>query len=357
MGADENPRSARAPGDREGRLQQIDVLKGLAVLSVVATHSLTAAKLVDSWAVLHIWQAVPLFVVILAANASMSFDRRRAEGAGRLFTVDYIVSRAVRILAPFALIWLLAWIVGRDKAALQFGAESWLLQLPYPGPGNYYVPLVVVLLLLAPLLYVSYRKSRWLTLGALIALDLVFELLAARIPLFESHPFVYSVAFPRYLAAFALGFLVADSRLRWRVRATVLGAGMLASLAYLYVGNSGSWSPPFVPAWRTQNVLAAFYPAALAALGMRLLPQRSTRAPLVGLAWVGRASYHVYLVQMLYFMLVPRSRTALMIVVNVVLCAFAGLGFYFFERWLGARRASRGSGETAPAGSSETLGA
>ena len=335
--------------DGNQRLQQIDVLKGLAVLSVVLTHSVSAAVLVRSWAVLHIWQAVPLFVVVLGANASMSFDRRLQRGAPRLFTREYVTTRALRILGPFALVWLLALIVGHDRSALQFGWESMLLQLPYPGRGNYYVPLVVALLLLAPLVYAAYRKRPWLTIVVLIALDLAFELVAARIPVFESHPFVYSVVFPRYLAAFVLGFFVVDSRVSWRQRGTVLGLGAVASLTYLFLANAGLWSPPFVPAWRTQNLLAAFYPASLAAVGIRYLPAQSQRASLTGMAWVGRASYHVYLIQMLYFMLVPRSHTVLMIVVNVVMCALAGLGFYFSESWITTLRR-----RTAPITDSKT---
>ncbi len=231
MATSEIPSSSPSPSDPTGRLQQIDVLKGVAVLSVVATHSLSAAELVDSWAVLHIWQAVPLFIVILGANASMSFDRRVAAGAPRVFTREYLLSRMIRILAPFALIWALAWIVGRDKGRLLFGIESWVLQLPYPGRGNYFVPLVVALLLLAPLFYKAYRRWPWLTLVGLFAVDVAFELAAAGVVTFETRPFLYSVAFPRYLAAFALGFFIVDFRLSWRLRGTVLGAGTAGSLA------------------------------------------------------------------------------------------------------------------------------
>ena len=321
----------REPTVKRGRIQQIDILKGLAALAVVATHTLTAARLVDTWSVLHIWQAVPIFVVILGANASLSFSRRAEQNLGSLFSRDYLARRAGRILVPFILVWVLAWIVGRDRGGLQFGPESALLQLPYPGPGNYYVPLVVVLLLLAPLLYVGFRKSPWVTLGALLLVDVAFELFAAGVPLFETHPFVYSVAFPRYLGVFALGFFIVDERVAPRVRATVLGAGTLLSLTYLVVANKGLWAPPFVPTWRTQNVLAAFYPATLVALGIRYLPSSGTGIPTRTLVWAGRASYHIFLMQMLYFMLVPQFHGTLMVVVNIVMCLFAGLGFYEVE--------------------------
>jgi peptidoglycan/LPS O-acetylase OafA/YrhL len=313
------------------RIQQIDVLKGLAAIAVVATHTLSASRLIDTWSVFHIWQAVPLFVAILGVNAALSFSRKANGDLKSLLTREYLLRRASRILFPFTLVWVLAWIVGRDRGGLQFGPESILLQLPYPGPGNYYVPLVVVLLLLAPFLYVGFRKRPWVALALLLLADLAFELVAARVSLFVTHPFVYSVAFPRYLGVFALGFFIVDDRVSARARAIFLGLGTLASLTYLVVGNAGLWAPPFVSTWRTQNVLAAFYPATIAALGIRFLPSSGCGVVTKALTWTGRASYHIFLMQMLYFMLVPQFHGALMIVVNVVMCVLAGLGFYEVE--------------------------
>ncbi len=330
----EPSRTLAANADVGYRLQQIDVLKGLAVLAVVATHSLSASQLVNSWAVLHIWQAVPLFVVMLGVTAAMSFERRHRAGAAHFFTRGYLTSRALRLLLPFALVWVLSVIVAYDKRDFRFDALSFLLRMPYPGRGNYFVPVVVVLLLIAPAVYVAYRKAPWVTLAGLIGLNLVFELAAAHVALFDRRAFVYSAAFPRYLAAFALGFFIVDVRVNKGVRWAVLGVGAALSVFYLYVGNSGLWAPPFLPDWRTQNVLAVFYPALLAAIGIRYLPQRSDNPLLVGTAWIGRASYHVFLMQMLFFTLVPGSRTWLMLIVNVVICAFAGLGFYFAELWV-----------------------
>lgn len=322
------------------RVVQIDMLKGLATLAVVVTHTYAAAALVDNWAVFHVWQAVPIFLVILGVTSSMSFQRSANHDLRRLLDSRYLIRRGVRILAPFAFVWILAAIAGRARGSFSVGLQSALLRLPYGGPGNYFVPLVVAFLLLAPIAYVAYRRWPIATLVAAFALDLAFELAAPHIGLFARVPFLYSIAFPRYLAAFALGLFLADSRPSPRVRWGVLGVGAAASLVYLAIGNLGLWSPPFVPDWRTQNLLAVFYPALLVALGIRWLPSTSRRALPDALARVGRASYHIFLMQMLYFTLLGRGQSRLL-TVNLVLTIFLGLGFLESEEWVRARWAQR----------------
>ena len=310
------------------RLHQIDVLKGLAALSVVVTHSLSVEELIGSWAVFHVWQAVPVFIVLTAVNASISFGRQRARGAAHLFTATYVRRRGSRILIPFAVAWLFALLIGMRGGDLRFGPETLLLQLPHPGPGNYYVSLALALTAIAPLVYVGYRRRPGLTLGALFAIDIAFELLAAQTSAFITHPFLYSVAFPRYLAVFGLGFFIVDERVSNRLKWTVLVAGSAFSVVYLLLGNSGAWAPPFLATWRTQNVLAAFYPALLVALGSRYIAASSNNWLYRGLTLIGRASYHVFLAQMVYFMVVPQSKSETL-VLNLVVCTLLGVGFYY----------------------------
>lgn len=315
------------------KLGQIDILKGLAALAVVATHSYKADELVSTWAVLHIWQAVPVFIIILGVTSALSFSRRA--GVARL-SPDYIRRRAVRILGPFIIVWLLAALIGRARGQLNLGLETLALKLPYGGPGNYFVPVVVILLLLAPVMYTAYRRAPVLTLCAAFAVDLTFELGAGAISLFTEQPYLHSIVALRYLAAFTLGFFLVDERVRPRVKWSVLAVGAMGSLAYLVVGNLGLANPPFVTAWGTQNVLAVFYPALLVAGGLAVLPKNPHGVVFEGLAAIGTASYHIFLMQMIFFLLVGQGNSKL-VVVSLVVCTFMGVGFYVADQALGRR--------------------
>lgn len=310
------------------RLGQIDILKGLAAIAVVATHSYTAEQLVKGWTVFHIWQAVPVFIVVLGLTSSLSFGRRASDSASGL--PAYVRRRAVRILGPFTLAWILAAFIGRHAGRMNVGLETLALRLPYGGPGNYFVPVVIVLLLIAPFFYAWYRRAPTATVVGAFALDLLFEIWAGSMLLFSQHPYVYSIVFARYLAAFALGFFIADGRITDGKKWLVLGVGAVASVSYLAFGNVGLVDTPFVEAWRTQNVLAVFYPALLVMIGLQLLPREPSGWLAVALASVGKASYHIFLMQMLFFVLVGQGKSGLLIV-SIVFCVFSGIGFLATE--------------------------
>jgi len=86
-------------------LLQIDMMKGLAIVSVIVIHSvLNNQVLTYSLAGLYIWQAVPVFIVILGLNASMSFRRKGYTSLRDLYSKSYVINRFERIVFPTLLI-------------------------------------------------------------------------------------------------------------------------------------------------------------------------------------------------------------------------------------------------------------
>src|SRR3954470_10816728 len=93
-------------------LAQIDLLKGLAVLSVIALHGVTAEELHDAWAPFTIGQAVPVFLVVMGMNAASSFRDRGGAPLRELFSPAYFAGRFDRLVVPFAVVWLGSLVVG-----------------------------------------------------------------------------------------------------------------------------------------------------------------------------------------------------------------------------------------------------
>jgi peptidoglycan/LPS O-acetylase OafA/YrhL len=292
--------------DGRPHLAQIDLLKGVAMLGVIALHALTSDELHDAWGPLHFGQAVPIFLVLMALNAAGSL-RRRGPGAslGGLLTRDYLAGRARRLLVPFAVVWVAALVLGAIEDDLDFGPTTFVGVLPLTGPGNYFVTIAFEFVLVFPLVYWAFRRAPVATIAACFALDAAFELIAPHV--FEgAYPFAYDAAILRYLGQIALGLWIAehtgltDRRNRWVL---VLAAG---SLAYLVAERES----PAAFDWlrqdfgTTTNFLAAPYAAALVLLGLRLLPERAGSPPVRALAAIGRASWHIFLVQIVWFALV-----------------------------------------------------
>jgi peptidoglycan/LPS O-acetylase OafA/YrhL len=285
------------------RLAQIDLLKGFAVLGVIALHALDQEELRDSWQGLHYGQAVAIFLLLMALNASSSLRARAGGPLRALFTRSYFAGRAERLLAPFALVWLASVAFGMAEDELDFGPTTLVGALPLPGPGNYFITIAFEFVLVFPLLLWAFRRAPRATIAGCFAIAAAFELVAPHV-FSGPYPYPYDAAIVRYFGQVALGLWIAehmsigDRGNRW-----ILAAAPL-SIAYLVVQHEH----PETFDWlrndfgTTTNFLAAFHTALLVLLGLRFLPRRETFAPVRVLAAIGRASWHIFLVQIVWFM-------------------------------------------------------
>jgi len=304
----EHAPAARSPSPRLG---QVDLLKGLAIVCVLVQHCLTMPMLDQSWYLLHIGQAVPLFMVLMGYNA-----RRSAQAAKRpapLYSGTYFRKYFRRILYPFGFIlagnlafaWLDSLVYGR--AAPQLDYSLFLGRLPAEGVGNYFVPVLFQFILVFPLLNRWCDKHLPSFVWGCLALDVAFELLCRDLPLRQpTAAFLYTGCLLRYLFAVALGVWLANARPDGRLTAGEW-AGVAVSFGFLlaWYATSGSWYP-FNPLGGGISCLIAGYPLGLAALGLRLLPVTPRRPAGRLIAAFGQNSYHIYLVQMLYFISIYR---------------------------------------------------
>src|SRR3712207_5239766 len=133
--------------------QQIDVINGFAIISVIILHSINEKELLNTYSILHIWQAVPLFMVIMCLNAGMSVANKRPQ-LSELYTNTYFKKKFDRIVVPFLVIFILSivlgyvwyWLTGQYK--IEFRKSNLMGVLPVSGPGNYFITLTFQSILL-----------------------------------------------------------------------------------------------------------------------------------------------------------------------------------------------------------------
>lgn len=290
------------------RSAQIDLIKGAAILSVIALHTLSGSELRAGWSALHIGQAVPVFFVLMGMNAAASLNRRPGSTLRSLYSHGYASGRVERLFVPFAVVWLVSLLLGAAFGGLHFGPLMLTGIFPLAGPGNYFVTIAFEFALVFPALFWMFERAPRATVAGCLLLDMAFELAAPHVHyLAGPAPYGYDASIFRYLGQIALGVWIASAAgrgNRWIVCLAPL------SVAYLVVQHQR-------PGWfswlrddfgTTTNVLSAFYAAALVLAGLRFLPSRVVRAPAAGLVEVGRASWHIFLVQIVWFFLVtPRG--------------------------------------------------
>lgn len=295
----------------------IDAAKGIAILAVILLHGLPREALFESLAWFHVWQAVPVFAVLMGMTGHMTRIRPLSAYLGR---------RLLRLGPPILVVWLVSMVISLARGTFAFGPLLLAGVFPASGPGNYYVTLLMQYVLVLPLLKPSYARFPRSTLIGAALLSVGFEFVAGAMgPAID--PYIYSSCVLRYLFAIVLGMWIADGRTI--TVPAVIGVGYMAAF------TTGFRIPWFVDSWQPQNVAAFGYSAALTRW---LTHWPAVDIPL--LRGFGRASLHVFLVQMLWFgQAAPLLGLplAVSVVSALVVCLGAGYAFWAIEQRVSSR--------------------
>jgi len=296
------------------RILQIDLLKALAITAVLIQH--TALGFEPNDAVLRavfdlsLYQGVPVFLVVLGLNAGLSFTRRGCKSLKEALSQAYLFRRFFRILCPFFMAFLLALFVGAifflktGMDIIYIGPFTLIGFLPILGPGNFYVSIVLQSIVALPFLYVAYKKRPLVTIGSCFAISAIVTLVTVfQYPnqaAYAASDYYFSFAYVcilAYLATIALGIWLSDHFNERLERNHLVMLGAAVSACYIVIALSAN----VLNRLPVLEALTSFYPLLLVLLGIRYLPDRVTHGFVGRLAFLGRASYHIFLVQIIFF--------------------------------------------------------
>lgn len=322
----------------------IDILKGLAIISVILIHSWDKSFLLQIGAPYHIWQAVPIFIILAAYNNINSYNKHNK--------ITFIIRRFNRLVWPYSATivveTLYIFFINSCMFLDVFAKVGHLINITnnltyldvvkmysYPnlflffvtggdGPGSYFVPVMVQLILTLPLLCLLYRRNIALMVVVAFLLNIVFEVYAF-VSDMPNH--IYRLLYIRYLFAAALGIWLTigiDRRL--------LAVGSIISAIYITSVNYFGVVPPVQPDWGSQNAPSFMLPLLIVIIGLYILPKTVGNIITSIFVTIGKASYHIYLVQMVYFWSMLGhiiNKMQLGFVINIIICILIGLMFYY----------------------------
>ena len=135
----------------------------------------------------------------------------------------------------------------------------------------------------------------------------------------------------------------ANSRLKFLLRSGIVILVSGSGLLYIISTEYFHLTLPFIfPAWGSQHSPAYFYTLNGIIAGMYFLPANSTNVGFKFLVTVGKASFHIFLIQMVYFWLynhLPRLplhlffSSSLQVAVDIFICISVGLVFSEMDGW------------------------
>ncbi|MGP0101727.1 MAG: acyltransferase family protein [Solirubrobacteraceae bacterium] len=319
-------------GAAKPRLSAIDIIKGLAIVSVICLHTLSTNTLYAIAALFHIWQAVPVFIFLMGRNAASSLERRGSRSVRELYSRQYLASRIDRIYVPFLVAFAASVLLtvlthtAHDHARTIAGGLL-VGMLPIAGPGNYFITLVFQFALVFPLVFRGLQRWPVATLLLCLAINVTFDLYARRIGVIRDHPYIYEVCLAQYVLLVALGGLLARIPARRLLTARWLWVGALVGAAYLGLNSIDNSNGLFGGSnWAFASV---FYTVFIVVLGMGSLPSREHGWLSKGLVELGRASYHVFLVQIIWFGLAVWTPGSVPVLLgNLAVTLAAGVVFF-----------------------------
>lgn len=312
-----------------GYNRNIDILKGIAIFFVIVIHSFTNDDLLLAGAPFYIQQAVPVFLILTGYNHTMSYERKGGQTLAQLYRPMLFVKKLKRVLCPALTAYvfqiIIAPLIGREP-------NVFFYLIGRGGYGGYFISIMIQVLFILPLLYFFSKKNPHLMLFLSLAFNLLFELAADTLGL---PGFIYRLLFFRYLSAIALGiwyFYVRENTCAIRL----IKYGALISIPYLIMVHYFDYEVPFYnfnTAWKGQDPLTFFYPLLLTHVGLNDLSKIKWHWLSEGLMILGKGSYHIFIVQMVYFWIFSDLETSFLpfFPVNLLVCIALGLSFYRVE--------------------------
>lgn len=278
--------------------------------------------------------AVPIFMLISGYNFAASGLRKADGRIVKMYQPDLLLPRIVRFTSPFLIIYTLEVslkvIQGEEYSVLDIFED--FLEGGY-GPGSYYYPLMLQMLVVFPLIFLMVKRlGKW---GVVLAayFNFIYEIWLHTA---DMELETYRLLIFRYTFLLALGcylfFYLQD-----KIRFWVLGSMLCVGIGYLYEIYYADYEPQLFTYWTRTSMMTAFYIFPLIYLAFRYgMKLRIPGALGKAAERIGQASYHIFLVQMVYYHFNLCDLTEplpgnLELLVHIAVCLSTGYLFYMGE--------------------------
>ena len=302
---------------------QIDFLKALMIFLVIFDHYVYWDVKSEIGATLWERISIPVFLVVMGLNMGLSFKGQGATTLKQLYSWSYFKKKILRYIVPFLILYAASTFIGLFMYYFDFVAmydnqyypehgiiNLFTLILPFWGPGNWFIPVLMQSILVVPLLYWGFTKKPVITLVLTFVVEIVLQIivffLIGDITSYEEGHYlsVFMTSILFYLSAVGLGMWFSmdhDLQSKHNFFMWFLYPINLAYLvAYQFFGFSFRFDG--TPLLRGDYHFLVFsYSAFIVLLALKFLPHTSTRKISKTISLIGKSTYHILLTQILGF--------------------------------------------------------
>lgn len=280
---------------KTNRIEFLDYLKAICVIMVIVTHYDWSDK-TSPFFTMVINMAVPVFMIISGYNFAMSNQKKADGNIRKMYGWSILKPKLIRFLVPFVgICFIEMFILALEEKNIHLFR---IFFLGAYGPGSYYVPIMLQLLVIFPIIYTLVQRNAKVGIVLAGMANLGFEI---AVKVFEMDKYYYRLCIGRYLLLIAFGcylYLYPEHRIKKRQ----LVAMFVIGLTYIIAVFSFDAEFAIFEYWKTTAMPVAFYIFPIVIMLFRKF-YHVTIPGKIGeiLTEIGKGSYHIFLVQMVYY--------------------------------------------------------
>jgi peptidoglycan/LPS O-acetylase OafA/YrhL len=270
----------------------LDFVKGVAIIFVVLLHSITYDDLYAVFAPWHMWQAIPLFVIVsgvLYAESSLRKNRT---------SFDEVLKSIVKLIKPAFIVWLaqilLILIV---KGELSFNRLYELFKQGGFGTGGYFIYIAIQNIVLGGVYLYLVCKYKKAGLIIVAVVSVFIDIIAIYFAWDEEF---YRILATRYALCLSLGMAYSRGILDLS-KGNLFALAGLGGIYLIAVQLFLFHMQPVYPSWHSHTALSgflAFYYFIFLKNTYSLIDQSIAGRSICKL---GESSYYIFLIQMTFF--------------------------------------------------------
>ena len=294
----------------------IDILKIISIIMVVFFHTTDAIKITNI--------AVPIFLVITGFNLAQSITIRGHESFKTYYSPAVLWKRINRFLLPYLIFVICEIIALACENRLSFSMLANFILGGY-GPGSYYTPLVFQILLFFPFIfYLLKRHKSCIFLFFFISFG--FEVLVNLfLPQTNLVIQIYRIGIFRQIFYIASGCYMFLYKGKLEDIAAIIFA--IIGATYYILFAAGLYTPIIFKLW-----IGTTIPFGLLAIAIVYLcaAKKPLHLDFKSARIFSNATYHIFLVQQIYYWLIS-NHDVYLATINILVCCVIGILFYMAE--------------------------
>lgn len=310
----------------------IDVLKGICIIFVIIAHCgwNERQRLLGLFPYI-IDMAVPVFMIVSGYVFSNSYINKGITQFEKAYDLSIISKRIIRYTIPFVMAYIieLIWFYAIGKELKIVSIVSVFFTGGY-GPGSYYYPEMIQITFILPIILFSMSKSPKTGLLFWFSFNAFYEFIKTIVGLDQD---IYRLSVFRYTFLLACGCYI-FLRKQNRFNKTFLRVSFIIGFIFIFVTKYLGYQTKIINNdWKGTSFMSALY---IAPIVMTIIYKYGAFS-FKPLEIVGKASYNIFLTQLVFYATIAGSITQLTdkwyphVVINVIVCVFVGIVFYLVE--------------------------